>query len=197
MFIKFSTRLKQSGVSLVELIMFIVIISFAISGILLVMNQVTGHSADTLIRKQSLAIAESLLEEIELMPFTFCDPNDVNAASANSATDCTAGLSQDVITAATPNTETRYDAVTPYNNVADYAGFPVMSPIRDITNTIIANLGNYSATVKIYRAGVTMLGLGAGNDGAALRIEVSVTGPDNIPVKLDGYRTRYAPRDVP
>ena len=63
--------LRQRGISLIELIMFIVIISIALAGILLVMNRVTSNSADTLIRKQSLAIAESLLEEVQLMPFTF------------------------------------------------------------------------------------------------------------------------------
>jgi len=48
---------KQRGISLIELIMFIVIISIAVAGILLVMNKVTGHSADTLVRKQALAVA--------------------------------------------------------------------------------------------------------------------------------------------
>ena len=60
------SSLLQRGISLIELIMFIVIISAALAGILLVMNQVTGHSADPLIRKQALAIAESMLEEIQL-----------------------------------------------------------------------------------------------------------------------------------
>ena len=76
------TRHKQRGISLVELIMFIVIVSVALAGILLVMNVVTRSSADPLIHKQSLAIAESLLEEVELMPFTFCDPDDPDAALA-------------------------------------------------------------------------------------------------------------------
>ena len=78
---------RQRGISLVELIMFIVIISVALTGILLVMNQTTAHSADPMIRKQALAIAESILEEVELMPFTYCDPDDPNAASAVTAAD--------------------------------------------------------------------------------------------------------------
>ncbi|MDO8412595.1 MAG: hypothetical protein Q7S51_02275 [Gallionellaceae bacterium] len=64
--LKHAAIIKQRGVSLIELIMFIVIISVAVAGILLVMNKVSAHSADTLIRKQALAIAESFLEEIEL-----------------------------------------------------------------------------------------------------------------------------------
>ena len=59
-------RWRQLGVSMVELILFIVIIGIALAGILLVMNTVTGRSADTLVRKQALAIGESLLEEIQL-----------------------------------------------------------------------------------------------------------------------------------
>jgi MSHA pilin protein MshD len=56
----------QRGISLIELIIFIVIVSAAMAGILLVMNQVTRSSADPLIRKQALAVAESMLEEIRL-----------------------------------------------------------------------------------------------------------------------------------
>jgi len=36
----------QRGISLIELIIFIVIISVALTGILLVMDKVTAHSAD-------------------------------------------------------------------------------------------------------------------------------------------------------
>ena len=60
-----ANMMKQRGISLVELVMFIVIISIALVGIMLVMNQTIGHSADTLVRKQAMTVAESLLEEIE------------------------------------------------------------------------------------------------------------------------------------
>lgn len=61
---------RQRGISLIELIMFIVIVSIELAGILLGMNQITGHSADTLLRKQALTVAESKLEEIEAQPFS-------------------------------------------------------------------------------------------------------------------------------
>ena len=50
--------IKQRGVSLVELIMFIVIVSVALAGILLVFNVTTKGSADPLVHKQALAAAE-------------------------------------------------------------------------------------------------------------------------------------------
>ena len=197
-------RPEQRGISLIELIVFIVIVSVALAGILLVMNVTTKNSADPLIHKQALAIAESLLEEIELMPFTLCDPNDANADTAATAADCTAGLDQNKggapLTSPTPATENRWSASDPYDNVADYGGFVMNSGICDITNTTptctapIAGLGNYQAKVDVSRSGTA---LGLASDDLALRISVTVTGSDNIPVVIDGIRTRYSPRVSP
>jgi len=183
---------KQRGISLIELIMFIVIVSVALAGILLVMNVTTKNSADPLIHKQAIAIAESLLEEVELMPFTWCDPNDVNAASAVSAASCTAGLDQNkggaALTSATPNTETRYSTSDPFDNVADYGNFSMAAgAIMDITNNNIG-LTRYKTDIAINRNALS--GLPA---DAALLITVTVTGPDNLPVVLEGIRTRYSP----
>ncbi|WP_435627492.1 type IV pilus modification PilV family protein [Candidatus Ferrigenium straubiae] len=196
-----STRHNQRGVSLIELILFIVIVGVALAGILLVMNVTTRGSADPLVHKQALSIAESLLEEVVLMPFTFCDPDDANAASAVSAADCSAGMDQNkggaALTTPTPATENRWSATNPFDNVADYGGFVMNSGICDITNTTptcttpIAGLGNYRAAVDILRAG---LALGLASDDLALRITVTVTGPDGQPVVVEGIRTRYSPR---
>jgi MSHA pilin protein MshD len=76
---------RARGSSLVELIMFIVIIGIAVAGVLGAMSLSTRASADPLIQKQALAIAEAYLEEVLAMPFTYCDPDDVDAASATSA----------------------------------------------------------------------------------------------------------------
>ena len=189
-------RLRQAGISLIELIVFIVIISVALAGILLVMNQTTGHSADALVRKQELAIAESLLEEVELMPFTICDPNDPNAASAVTAADCTGGAGGPndegkiplgpETAASVGGAEGRY-AAPQFDNVSDYNGF-AMTGIRDITNTAIAGLAGYDAQIVVAPAA-----LGAIPNTESLLITVTVTGPGATQVRLDGYRTRYAP----
>jgi MSHA pilin protein MshD len=184
---------RQRGLTLIELIMFIVIVGVALAGVLLVMNRVTAHSADPLIRKQQLAIAESLLEEIELMPFTYCDPDDPAAASATSAAGCT------TVEAMGPETgETRYAAITPFDNVNDYHGFSMTGGIVDITNTPVVGLESYQASVTVAPAdfsGITQV------SGDALLITVTVTSlmnsPDNPPVVLEGYRTRYSPNAVP
>ena len=173
------TTKRQSGVSLIELIIFIVIVSTAVAGVLSVMNVTTQHSADPMLRKQAQAIAESLLEEIELQPFTYCDPDDANAATATSTAGC----------ATTPEAmgpeagETRY--TTPqFDNVNDYDGF-TMTGINDITNTPVNGLSGYTASVAISPISST-----------ELQINVTVSsGSDSL--TLTGYRYRYAPNAVP
>lgn len=177
---------RQSGISLIELIMFIVIVSTAVAGVLSVMNVTTQHSADPMLRKQAQAIAESLLEEIELQAFTYCDPDDANAATATSVAGCT------IPEAIGPErSENRYSAPL-FDNVNDYNGF-TMSGINDITNTPVGGLGGYTASVRVTQVGTS---LGLADNTAALQIDVTVVaGGDSL--TLSGYRFRYAPNAVP
>jgi MSHA pilin protein MshD len=64
------------GATLIELIISIVIISTALIGILSVVNLSAQHSADPVVRQQAIAIAESYLEEILLLPVD--DPDGIN-----------------------------------------------------------------------------------------------------------------------
>jgi len=72
------SQYRNQGATLVELIISIVIISIALIGILSVVNLSAQYSADPVARQQAIAIAESYLEEILLLPVT--DPNGINAA---------------------------------------------------------------------------------------------------------------------
>ncbi len=60
---------SQRGVSLIELVLFIVIMGIALTSLLLVMNINTKSSADPMLNKQALAVAESMLEEVEHKAF--------------------------------------------------------------------------------------------------------------------------------
>ena len=63
---------RQAGTTLIELVISIVIVSIAISAVLMVMSMTVGYSADPMIRYQAVAIAEAYLEEISLK--AFADP---------------------------------------------------------------------------------------------------------------------------
>jgi MSHA pilin protein MshD len=69
----YTTKSPQRGFTLVELIIFIVVVSVGLAGILTVMNTVVKSSADPMVRKQAMALAESILEEVVLK--AYCDPD--------------------------------------------------------------------------------------------------------------------------
>ncbi len=74
------------GASLIELIMFIVIVGVALAGITLVLNTTNKSSADPLLRKQAMAAASSMLEEIELQDFISASGATAVVTTANRAT---------------------------------------------------------------------------------------------------------------
>ena len=182
----------QAGLSLIELIMFVVIVSVGIAGILSVFNLTTQKSADPQIRKQMLAIAEALLEEVALKPFTFCDPDDPQASTATSATIGPTGCLNKVEAsgpeaayANQANNETRTSTDSPFDNVNDYDGL-VLPAATDINGNAI---NGYSASVSVVPQQLESTVPLADS----LRITVTVThGSDSL--SLSGYRLRYAPR---
>jgi MSHA pilin protein MshD len=62
-------RYRRRGFTLVELVVLIVVIGIAAAGVLLVFQNTVRGSADPQIRKQALAIAEAMLDEILLNAF--------------------------------------------------------------------------------------------------------------------------------
>ena len=73
----FRGRRKQSGLSLVELVVAIVVLAVGLAAMLIAITNATRSGGDPLANKQTIAIAEAMLEEIELKPFntgTFAGP---------------------------------------------------------------------------------------------------------------------------
>ena len=70
------TRSQQRGFTLIELIIFLVVVGAGLAGILTVMNNVVKSSADPMVRKQAIALADSILEEILLK--SYADPDGTN-----------------------------------------------------------------------------------------------------------------------
>lgn len=61
---------RQQGLTLVELVIAIVVIGIAVTGVLAVYTTMVARSADPMIQEQAVAVAEAYLEEILLHPFT-------------------------------------------------------------------------------------------------------------------------------
>jgi MSHA pilin protein MshD len=177
-------RTRARGFTLVELIIFIVVVSTALAAVLGVFTQATLTSVDPMQRRQALAIAESLLEEVMLMPLTFCDGDDANVDTASSAAGCAGAADATGAEAG----EGRF-ATPQFDHVNDYHGL-TLNPIVDITGATVAGLAGYSATVSVATAALGSIGAGSGD---ALRITVTVNAPGGGSVSLDGYRSRHAP----
>ncbi len=176
---------RQQGLSLIEVVVFIVVLGIGMAGMAVIYNQLTLSSVDPMVRKQAVAIANSLMEEIQLRPFTLCDPDDPNVFTAPTPA---CGTPEGV---GAEGAETRYGP-TFYDNVSDYDTFSMIGSIQDIGNNTIAGLGGYEARVAIVNAGADFPG--AVPADAALRIAVTVRHPPtNVEVRLQGYRLRYAP----
>ena len=155
----------ERGFSLVEAIVFIVIVSVALVGVLSVMNLTTQRSADPLIRKQTIAVAESLLEEISLQNFT-----TTSAAVAPT------------------------QANRPFfDDIGDYNGFNTTGIYPIDSSTVIPGLSGYkvvSVAVVSADLGPASNLISAASNNAKI-ITVTVQGPDGVSVALSGYRTAY------
>ncbi len=88
-------KTNQQGLTLIELIVVMIVISVALVGVMSVINYTTRHSADPVLRHQAIAIAEAYMEEIVLKDFT-------NPAGGYSGTD-----------------RNQFDDVSDYHNVTD------------------------------------------------------------------------------
>jgi len=159
-------RTNQQGLTLIELIVAMVVISVALVGVMSVINYTTRHSADPVVRHQAIAIAEAYMEEIVLKDF--CEPDQTPAECA--ANPC-------------PGSEADRDL---YDNVCDYDGL-VDNGARNQNGQAISGLENY-------RVNVTVVQESFGPPVATvngLRIDVDVTDPSGESLRLSSYRADY------
>jgi MSHA pilin protein MshD len=121
-------------------------------------------SADPQVRKQAQAVAEAMLDEVLLAAYTGVPSTPWPGGTVRSG----------------------------YFNVGDYNGYdtaglgPVpLGGVRDIQGAKVAALAQYNVSVTVAAP--------AALNGAAeaRRVVVTVTGPNNFTITLDGYRVRY------
>jgi MSHA pilin protein MshD len=193
---------------MIELLMFIIIVGIAVAGVLGILNITTRSSADPQLRKQALAIAEGLLEEVQLARFTYCDPSDATAETATGAFITGAAGTVGVGCTTTVEAVGPATGVRPYNNVNDYVTkFHTAEPAFDNASGVlsdaavnpIAATGAYVATLTITPEALNGI---ASSDAPlnmnVLRISVNVSyGGGSDVITLEGYRARYAPNAIP
>ncbi|MRW83850.1 type II secretion system protein [Pseudoduganella sp. FT26W] len=195
----------QRGLTIVELVIFIVIVGIAAAVLMQVMNLANKSSTDPARRKQALLIAEAYMEEVQQAQFTACDPSDANAATITDPNQCAVrerfgpepgnvrpfdNINDYVPQNYVPGNAVRAFAVTDSSGNlvdADVSGNPlgagtVGGNLSGITTTLALNpvisLGGVSSTL---------------NNMTVMQITITTTYGPGQSVTLDGYRTRYAP----
>lgn len=158
---------KQQGMTLVELVIAIVVVSIAVTSVLGAMSSISSRSADPIILVQSQAIAESYMDEITAKAYTFPDANAT----------CIGPL---------PTTKTR----ATFTLVCDYQDLLDTVP-RNSEGINIAGLAAYTVAVAITKVpGTAEMSPATTPALDAVKIAVTVTSPKG-PYTLVGYRTRY------
>lgn len=161
-------RRDQRGLTLIELIMFIVIVSVGLAGILLVINTVVKSSADPVVRKQSIAMADAVLEEVLLKAYQ-------NPATGGYDTTIPANC-------ATPDRSL-------IDDVSDYTCFDGSTTAKKILGSqmIASATGPLPDTfwAKVEVTAVTVSG------ASMKKVTVTVTDPSNAVYALSGYRGNY------
>ena len=153
---------RMAGVTLIELIIAIVIISAALAGLVGAFTQANRASADPVVTQQMLAIGESMMEEVLLKPFT--DPDGAPPAAIRA----------------------QFNDVRDYDPVDDLNYGYASTGIKDTDGAAIAGLGNYNVNVRVNVNGVTLTNVPAGQ---AMRVIVTVSNGDQQ-LALTGWRTR-------
>lgn len=125
-----------AGVSLIEAVLFMVVVSVALAVLVKAFDQAAVASADPVLRRQSLAIAQSLLEEISFKDFANPSPGGY-AGPYNAAT------------------RSQFDDVMDYNGLT-------LNGISDLSGAAVAGLAGYRADVTVTAAAFGAVPAGAG-----------------------------------
>jgi len=162
---------RQRGLTIIELIMFMVIMGVAAAGIMQVLNMANTNSTDPIRRKQAMLVAEAYMEEVQLASFTACDPADANAATATVAAFGGAGgcAAQATVEQWGPEPGN----ARPFDNINDYVprtnpAYVPGTPVRAFAVNIGGNLVDTDVTG-------TPLGNGVGTSMAGIITTLALT----------------------
>lgn len=161
---------RSRGFTLVEMIIAMVIIGVGLAGVLTAFDTTVRSSADPMIHKQMLAVAEEMMEEILLKPYV--DPEG-DAAPVNAVAACGAA-------GAVRNA---------FDDLADYHGYQTTG-ICDIDGAAVVGLADYNVAVTVVENAAVATDLTGLPVGAVRTVTVTVTrGGETI--VLTGWRTNY------
>lgn len=191
------------GFSLIDVLVLVVVLGVAAGTMTTLFTRLGAQSADAMRERQALALAQSLLDEVLMMPMTYCDPQDARAATATRALVAIDGCASTVEALGPEPGETRYSAASRFDNVSDYQGLALPGPgcpggICDINGTLLngpgSTLAGCSAAVAMApQAMPGIAALDANGRPQGLRVQVRLRCPGRADTLVEGVRLRHAP----
>ena len=165
---------KQQGVTLIELVISIVVLSIAMVAMMNSFSLSMSHSADPLWRSKTLKLTQLYLDEILAKNYDELTPVGGMPFVANPS--C-ASLGPD-------GAETR----ATYDDVDDYHGISGSAPINQTGGSLDSSYDDYLISVTVECDGDEV---GASADIQAKKITVVVTPPNQSPMTFAAYKGNY------
>ncbi|RMG57250.1 MAG: type II secretion system protein [Gammaproteobacteria bacterium] len=174
--------MRARGFSLLELLVFIVIVSIVLLGLVGLFATNVRGSADVLLRQQAIEVARAYMETVKNRKWNHNTPAGGGCVNTGSGY-CPTGP------AAAPignDGQARAD----YDDVDDYNGIDEAPMTLDAGGNLVpvAGLGGYRVQVAVSQPGSALSGVAAADQRL---ITVTVTAPDGQRIVLNAIRVNY------
>lgn len=173
-------RDRESGYSLIELVVFLVIMGIAVGAIALQFTQNVSHSHEPFIRQRALAVAGAYLDEI--MDKRWNENTPVGGGCVDTASPTCSGGPAPTGIGSEEASRSLYDDVDDYQGLSD-------SPPQDSQGNNMTGYGSgFTVGVSVTQPAAAWNGINA-ND--VRRIQIDVQTPSGETISLTAYRINY------
>lgn len=167
---RFHSNAGQSGATLIELVMTIVIIGVAMAGVVGAFSLVSGRSSNSLFQTRAVELGQFYMDEILAQKYDEATP----VGGVPPASGCT-------INAEEGSDRSTYDDVDDYDAITN-------APPRTAEGAALSGYDGFEVSVTVVCAGGEV-GLPASED--AKRIDLLITGPADSEFSLSAYRANF------
>jgi len=174
-------KCSQKGVTLIELVICIVILSISMVAVMKSFSVSIGHSADPMWRNKTLKLAQLYLDEILAQKYD--DATPIGGSPPVSTPVCT-GLGEE-----SGEVRATYDDVDDYNGLSFLgpSSSPPTPPLG-ISGSLDSSYDNYSVNITVACDGSEV---SASGNIHAKKITVVVTAPGQDPMTFAAYKANY------
>ncbi len=173
---------RHRGFTLIELIVVIIVLAVALTGVTLVINRAVLQSPEGLLQTRAMELAQTYLDEILSKRF------DENTGSGGmprcNSTDSGALACTASIPTADPAEATRLS----YDDVDDYDGLNEQPPLSIVSGAASTLYDDFRVQVSVAYAGTE---LGLASNQQAKRITVTITTPLGNSIPVSAYRVNF------